>query len=203
VVNKICNCAKIDFSKFHNLIHNSGAIFAAPLIKKIMKKKKVQKLIQYIFLAFMVSFVFSQCSSSKKVVKLSSDEIKNMVDSSQFVFVAERMTPLRGRTRFLTSYYTVKVNKDSLTCFLPFFGRAFLAPVDPLNGGIQFSSVNFTYKVVPKNPNEWEVLIKPNDYQDVQQLYFTIFSNGTANLNVVNTHRDPISFSGHIEKIHD
>lgn len=169
-----------------------------------MKSINIQRSVKFLLSAFLVSFLFSQCSSSKKVanVKLTSNEIKNMVDSSQFVFVADRVTPLRGRTRFLTSYYDVVVKKDSLTSFLPFFGRAFQAPMDPTKGGIQFTSTNFTYNVTTKNSNdEWDVFIKPKDYTDVQQLYFNIFGNGTANLNVVNTHKDPISFSGHIEKV--
>ncbi|HET7118060.1 MAG TPA: DUF4251 domain-containing protein [Hanamia sp.] len=166
-----------------------------------MKSINLQRSIKFLLSAFLLSFLLSQCSSSKKVVKLNSDEVKNMVNSSRFVFVANRVTPLRGRTRFLTSYYDVVVKKDSLTTFLPFFGRAFQAPMDPSKGGIQFISTNFTYNVTTKNNNEWDIIIKPNDYADVQQLYFNIFDNGTANLNVVNTHRDPISFSGHIEKI--
>lgn len=163
-----------------------------------MKRINIQRAVMFLLSAFL----FSQCSSSKKVVKLNSDEVKNMVNSSQFVFVADRVTPLRGRTRFLTSYYDVVVKKDSLTSFLPFFGHAFQAPMDPSKGGIQFTSTNFTYNVTTKNSNnEWDIIIKPKDYADVQQLYFNIFDNGTANLNIVNTHRDPISFSGHIKKI--
>lgn len=166
-----------------------------------MKRLNIQSTVKFLLSAFLLSFLLSQCSSSKKIVKLSSDEIKDMVDSSQFVFVADRVSPLRGRTRFLTSYYDVVVKKDSLTSFLPFFGRAFQAPIEPARGGIQFTSTNFTYKVIPKNNNEWNVFIKPNDYTDVQQLYFNIFDNGNASLNVVNTHKDPISFSGYIKKI--
>jgi hypothetical protein len=166
-----------------------------------METVNIQRSIRFLLSAFLLSFLFSQCSSSKKAVKLTSDEINSMVNSSQFVFVADRVTPLRGRSRFLTSYYDVVVKKDSLTTFLPFFGRAFQAPMDPSKGGIQFTSTNFTYNVTTKNNNEWNVLIKPNDYQDVQQLYFNIFDNGTASLNVVNSQRDGISFSGHIKKI--
>jgi hypothetical protein len=166
-----------------------------------MKIKNVEKFIPASFFALLISMLLFGCSSSKKAVKLNSDEVRNMVDSSRFVFVAERVTPLRGAARYLTSRYDVVVKKDTVNCYLPFFGRAFQAPMDPSKGGIQFRSTNFSYTVTPKNNNQWDVTIKPNDYGDVQQLYFNIFSNGTASLNVVNTHRDPISFTGHVEKI--
>jgi hypothetical protein len=97
----------------------------------------------------------------------------------------------------------VVVKKDTISSFLPFFGRAFQAPMDPSKGAIQFTSTNFSYNVNPKNNDQWEVTIRPNDYPDVQQLFFNIFDNGTATLNVVSTHRDPISFSGHIERINE
>lgn len=123
-----------------------------------------------------------------------------MVNSSQFVFVANQVSPLRGRTRNLTSTYTVKVTKDTLDCDLPFFGRATQAPMDPSQGGIQFVSNKFSYDVVTKKEDQWNVTIKPGDNTSVQQLFFTIFSNGSANLNVISTYRDAISFSGHIKK---
>ena len=44
-------------------------------------------------------------------------------------------------------------------------------------------------------------MIKPSDYQNVEQMEFDIFDNGTANLNVTSTDRDDISFSGRIEKL--
>jgi hypothetical protein len=168
-----------------------------------MKTKNMGKIISFSFFALLISILLFSCSSSKNAVKLNSDDIRNMVDSSRFVFVAERVSPLRGRTRYLTSRYDVVVKKDSITCFLPFFGRAFEAPVDPSKGGIQFTSTRFSYNVSPKNNNQWQVTIRPNDYSDVQELFFNIFDNGTATLNVVNTHRDPISFSGHMERINE
>ena len=145
--------------------------------------------------------IFSHCSSSKMIAPLTSVEVKNVVDSSQFTFVAERVTPLRGSTRYLTSTYDVTVKKDTIKSYLPYFGRAYQAILDPSKGAIEFVSSNFSLNKTDKNNNEWQIIIEPHDVSDVQQLAFDIFENGTATLNVVNTHRDPISFYGHIEKI--
>jgi hypothetical protein len=168
-----------------------------------MKTKAFQKWMGIPLGAILLSCIFFACSSSNKAVKLNSGDIKNMVNSSQFIFVADRVLPLRGRTRILTSRYTVNVSKDTVDSYLPFFGRAFQAPMDPSKGGIQFVSTKFSYDVVPKKEDRWDVTIRPQDYSDVQQLFFTIFSNGSANLNVISTHKDAISFSGRIEKRKD
>jgi hypothetical protein len=101
-----------------------------------MKTKNIQSLGCVLFFAFLIPLVLFSCSSSKKIVQLNADDVRNMVDSSQFVFVAERVTPLRGSTRYLTSRYDVIVKKDSLDCELPYFGRAYQAPIDPSKGGI-------------------------------------------------------------------
>ena len=148
-----------------------------------------------------VSCFFFSCSSSNKVEKPSADDIQDMVNSSQFVFVADRMSPMRGGTKTLTSTYTVQLIKDSLNCYLPYVGRATQAPINMTGGGIEFTSSKFSYDVVPKKEGQWDVTISPGDNQSVQKMFFNIFSNGSASLNVISTTRDPISFSGHLEKL--
>lgn len=165
-----------------------------------MKTKINQNAISILFFALIIPLLFFSCTSSKKIVQLNSDDVRNMVDSSRFDFVAERVNPLRGSTRYLTSPYDVIVKKDSVVCYLPFFGRAYQAPVDLSKGGIEFTSTNFSYQSNSKD-GSWDVLVKPNDYQNVQQLLFNISANGTATLNVVNTNRDPISFYGYIQRV--
>jgi hypothetical protein len=166
-----------------------------------MKAKKYQPLFKFFLLGFLVSGILFSCSSSKIVTKPNVEEIGNMIDTHRFTFVAERVNPQRGSSRVLTSYYDVTVKPDTLICYLPYFGRAYQAPVDPSKGGLDFKSYKFSYNVTLKNKDEWQVYISPTDNPDVQQLYFQVFGNGTATLNVVNSNRDPISFYGHVQKI--
>jgi hypothetical protein len=166
-----------------------------------MKTKYISSWVKLLIAGLLISFFLVRCSASKKFEKLTSDDIKSMIDSSRFVFDAERVNPLRGRTRYLTSSYDVTVKKDSVESFLPYFGRAYQAPMDPSKGGIQFTSTDFSYKVEDKGDNGWDVIIKPEDYNEVQEMRFSIFGNGSASLSVTSTHRDPISFTGHIERI--
>ncbi|MDE3184654.1 MAG: DUF4251 domain-containing protein [Bacteroidota bacterium] len=171
-----------------------------------MKATKYQPFFKFFFLGIFISListVFFSCSSSKKAAKLNVEDIRSMINAKQFTFVAERVNPLRGSSRILTSNYDVQVKKDTIECYLPYFGRAYQAPIDPTKGGLDFTSYKFTYNVTLNNNDEWQVYINPKDYSDVQQLYFQIFGNGTATLNVVNTNRDPISFYGYIKKNDD
>jgi hypothetical protein len=132
--------------------------------------------------------------------KLSAKEtaIKNFLDSRRYVFYAESVNPSSGRQRFLTSEYKVTVLKDSVISDLPYFGRAYTAPVGTTDGGIKFTSVDFDYTITPGKKGRWDINIKPKDGQDVQNMTFTIYDNGKAYLNVNSNNRQSISFNGHI-----
>lgn len=166
-----------------------------------MKIESLKKWIVVSVSMLIVSCLFLSCSSTHNASKPTADDIRGMVNSHQFVFVADRVSPLRGRTKSLTSRYDVEVMKDSLNSHLPYFGRATQAPMNMTGGGIEFTSSKFSYDVVSKKEGQWDITIKPQDNSEVQQMFFSIFSNGTANLNVTSSHRDPISFSGYVEKI--
>ena len=98
----------------------------------------------------------------------------------------------------------MKVTKDSIIAYLPYYGQAYLAP-DPgtTEGGIKFTSTNFNYKVNQGKKGGWEIVIKPRDHditnwRDVQQMVLNISPDGYASLYVLSTNRDPISFQGDI-----
>ena|SRR5215471_3223073 len=124
--------------------------------------------------------------------------VKKMVADKHYVFKAETVMPMGGTTRHLSTDYDVKITKDTVQAYLPYFGRAYSAPIGQSEGGIIFLSKNFEYTVTDKKGG-WDITIKPKDVRDVQQLNFSIFNNGSTNLNVTSTNRQPISFGGHID----
>lgn len=125
--------------------------------------------------------------------------IKNLVDSQNYVFIAQTANPMSGRLRQLTSEYDLKVTQTAIVCYLPYFGRAYTAPIDPSQGGIQFTSKDFDYKATPRAKGGWDVQIKPKDNRDVQQMSLSISTDGYASLQVTSTNRSPISFNGYIK----
>jgi hypothetical protein len=127
--------------------------------------------------------------------------IENLVNSKNFVFVAETMSPMGGRTMFLNYPYDLKITPEKVNSDLPYFGRAYVAPIDPTRGGLQFTSEDFEYKVAPAKKNGWDVLIAPKDTREVRQMSLSVSSNGNAYLQVNSNNRQAISFSGHIEEI--
>lgn len=121
-----------------------------------------------------------------------------MVEAKNYVFTAQLAQPQNGRTVNLTSEYDLTVRPDSVIAWLPYFGRAYVAPINPSEGGIKFTSTDFEYIVEKKKKHSWEIAINPRDASGVQQLNLTIFDNGTASLRVNSLNRQGITFRGYV-----
>ena len=131
--------------------------------------------------------------------KKSPEEMKKIVESKNYVFKAQWVNPQAGTSRQLTSDYDLTIAGDTVISYLPYFGRAYVAPINPSEGGIKFTSTQFDYKL-SNDGKSWKVMIQPKDAPEVQQLYLDIFDNGKATLQVISTNRQSISFNGYVEE---
>ena len=131
--------------------------------------------------------------------KKDETAVKQMLATKNFIFKAQSVSPQVGGLRQLTSSdYDLSVTNDLITSWLPYFGRAYSAPIDPADGGIKFTSSKFEYSQSKKNKHSWDITIRPKDVSDVQALYLTVFDNGSASLRVNSISRQSISFLGYI-----
>ena len=154
-----------------------------------MKKLKI-------FLAFLI-IMFAGFPALKAQEK-NAAELQQMFDTKNFIFKAETANPQSGRMRQLTQEYDLTISRDKITSFLPYYGRAYNAPVSS-EGGIKFTSIDFSFEI--KNVKKgWEITMKPNDVTDVHQMYLTVFTNGRATLEVTSNNRQNISFNGYVVK---
>ena len=152
------------------------------------------KQILFLLVMTMVAITSSVNAQDKK-----PEEVKKIVESKNFIFKAQTVIPQSSSSRILTTDYDLTITGDSVISYLPYFGRAYSAPLDPTKGGIQFTSTKFEYKQI-KDGDEWEITIRPKDATDVQELYLTIFDNSRATLLVNNTNRQSISFNGYVKE---
>lgn len=134
-------------------------------------------------------------SSDKEQQK--ENHIKSLIESKNYVFKAQTVFPLGGRSRILTSDYDLRILGDSVVAYLPYFGRAYSAPIDPSQGGIHFTSTQYDYKMQP-NKKGWNITILPRDTRDARELSLNITTSGYATLMVSSNNRQSISFNGYI-----
>ncbi|HEX5026687.1 MAG TPA: DUF4251 domain-containing protein [Agriterribacter sp.] len=167
-----------------------------------MKQKKNNFYVPYIAaLVCMLSLQWG-CGSTKTAADASAGsngEIASAITSNNWIFTATQAMPMRGRSQNLTTTYQVTCNKDTVVSYLPYVGRAYTAQIGESKSPLDFQSTDFSIDKSQDNKGRWIVNVKPNDYREVQLLNFTFFDNGSAQLSVQFTGRDPISFNGRVE----
>lgn len=148
-----------------------------------------------LIMLFSITGISAQDKAADKAAK-----VKAMIDARTYVFKVQTVLPMRGARPWQQQNmnYDVTVLPDTVISYLPYFGRAFTAPVDPSKGGIQFVSEDFEYDVTDRKKGGWDILIKPRDVQDVSQFRFSITESGFTSLQVTSNNRQPISFNGYI-----
>jgi hypothetical protein len=129
----------------------------------------------------------------------NSTNLKTILSGKNFVFKAQSAWPLQGTVVQLTAGYDMRVLQDSINTYLPYYGRAFTAAYTG-EGGINFTSKKFDYKLKEKQKGGWELTIKPADTRDIIEMNYSVSINGYATLQVISNNRQAISYYGVIEK---
>ncbi|MDK2851891.1 MAG: hypothetical protein PWQ38_156 [Proteiniphilum sp.] len=126
-----------------------------------------------------------------------ASEVREALEQSSFRFEATYAYPTGYRSIYLSSDYDVTVSPDTVKAYLPYYGRAYRAPMDPREGGFQFTSTDFTYRYGPGNrKGGWMVHITIFDLDRPVTFSFDIWENGSARLVVNDFNRQVISFQG-------
>lgn len=124
--------------------------------------------------------------------------VKSSVESKKFVFHAQTALPSSGRSRQLTSEYSLRISGDSLVSNLPFYGRAYSVPYGSHDGGFNFTSTKFEYSATPGKKKGWNISIKPKDVTDFREFSLSLSDNGYGTLQALTNNRQPMSFTGYI-----
>jgi hypothetical protein len=119
-----------------------------------------------------------------------------MINSKNYTFLAQYAQPLGRRQIPLTTEYTLTVRNDSLISYLPYFGQAYVAPINPEDAGLMFTSTHFDYVANPTKKGGYTIIIKPKEEPKANQLILNITSTGYASLQVLSQNRQTISFRG-------
>ena len=152
-----------------------------------------------IFKALYLSALFAFGSIVTGAQETNETTLKSLLAAKNFVFKAQSAWPLQGNTVQLTPGFDMKVLDDSINTYLPYYGRAYQAGYNT-SGGISFTSTKFDYKLKDKGKKGWELIIKPVDVKEINQLIYSISTSGYATLQVTSNNRQAISFYGIIEK---
>jgi hypothetical protein len=129
-----------------------------------------------------------------------NQDISSIVQSRNFIFLAQSATTMKGKTIQLSYGYDLKVIKDSIMVYLPYYGRAYnTAYSSSTDLGLQFNSHDFMYKADSTKKGSWEISIKPRGVK-VSSIFLTVTSSGYCTVRINSSDRDPISFYGTVQE---
>jgi hypothetical protein len=143
--------------------------------------------------------VFSQSKKEIRKKERAAALRSAIVDSQHYVFRAETAIPSRGFIHNLSYGYEVVISAKKIDSYLPYFGIAYTSDYGATTSPLEFISTDFTYAIANGKKGGWEITIQTKDTKDFKKLYFTVFENGSASLQVVGNDRQPISFNGTAE----
>lgn len=140
-----------------------------------------------------------------------------IVAEKNYVFVATMAIPLNsadinnvlrqmpgntggGNINLNGSNYTVTVTPDSLVSYLPYYGRAFSAPMNNDENGFKFKAKDFSYQLTKRKKNGWDVAIVSKDVRDNVRMNLNISENGYATLNVISNNKQSITYNGYLSE---
>lgn len=152
-----------------------------------------------LFFPLVSSFIAYSQDSKEEQKSAKAAEISNLVETKHFVFRPQSATASRGATQQLSYGYSLAVSPDEVVSDLPYFGRAYSAPINPSDGGIKFKSTEFDYTVKNRKKGGWDITLVPKDVNNAPKVYLSVAANGNTSLRVISTNRESISFSGFIE----
>lgn len=146
---------------------------------------------------FITTTVLAQQTTRQAKAATKAAAIKAKVEAQTYTFKAEYALPMRGGQKYLTSDYDLRITKDTVIAYLPYFGRVYMsAPITPEENGIMFTSTKFGYKIEPKKKGGWLITISPSNVKYVAKLMLDVSPGGTASLTVTSNYRDVITFTG-------
>ena len=124
--------------------------------------------------------------------------IKTIVDSKHFSFEPINITTGRGSIKQLTPGYIFQINDDTLKTYLPYFGRAYTAPINSSDVGFDFTTTDFTYSVSEGKKNRIIVDVKTNGRVNNVEFSLVVYDNGSAYLRANASDRQSVSYNGKV-----
>lgn len=159
----------------------------------------MRKSLLFRFAVLLSALILYACGTTRTAAEKEqlAVDVRNAVEMSDFAFKATYAYPTGYKSVYLSPFYDVKVSPDTVKAYLPYYGRAYRAPMNPSEGGYRFTSTDFEYKVEEgRKKGNWNVVITIRDLDRQVVFNFDIWENGTAGLSVNDTDRQSISFQG-------
>jgi len=130
-------------------------------------------------------------AQNKKEKKQQREQaVREAVDAKAYKINVDRVMPMKGGSKHLTSDYSLEIRNDSVYSYLPYFG---------VGKGLNFSAPLSEYTSTYSKKGNAKITLKVRNEEDNYLYNITIYPNGSSNIQVTPTNRQSISFSGEMD----
>lgn len=147
---------------------------------------------------------FAVCCSTTKMTReeeqalrmKTAQMVKDSLTNQSFKIDVNYVIPNRMPARHLEYGYYIRVYKDSIDAYIPFFGEAYRVEYGTADEGLKFKGLISGYEVkrIKKDMYQVNALVKKSFDEILYQM--DIFENGRATIFVRSLNREGIHFSG-------
>ena len=121
--------------------------------------------------------------------------VKVALTEKRYKIMVERMYPMRGGSKNVSSNYSVEVRNDSLFSYLPYFGRAYQVPYGG-GKGLNFTERIGSYHESQGKHGQRHIEIDVRNDEDTYLYTIDVYDNGNSDIEVQPRQRERISYSG-------
>ena len=124
--------------------------------------------------------------------------VKEAIAAKQYKINVDRMQPMRGGSRNLTTNYTLEIRNDSVFSYLPYFGVAYNAPY---GGGksLNFNASITGYTTRALKKGKIQIDFKTRVMKTIMSTASPSFPDGSTSIHVQPMNKQSISFTGEMD----
>jgi Domain of unknown function (DUF4251) len=147
----------------------------------------------------MILFLFAGVFMQGRAQDPGKEKIKALLDGKHYEFEPTNTTTGGGRLKQLTPGYVLEMRGDTLKVYLPYFGKAYTAPINSSDAGYDFTSTDFSYEVSEGKKDSYIVSIKTKDRSYNADFELTVYDNASAYLRASSTYKQSVSYNGDVK----
>lgn len=157
---------------------------------------------RFIFIAF-AALTLASCSTADKVARderrrEKAGMVAESIESGRYRVGVRTAYPVRGGAVQVTGDYGLEVSGDSVTVYLPYFGRGYTLPYGG-GKGLNFKALTTEYDVRKMKRGRTRVEFSTRNDEDTYRFTVDVFDNGQVSIDVQPQQRSRISYSGELE----
>ena len=124
--------------------------------------------------------------------------VREMLESKKYVINCDYIYPMRGKSRYVGSNYSIELKGDTVRSYLPYFGVAHSASYGGKNV-LDFEKVCTDYSCKKGKKESLLVTFTIKNEDEVLEYHLTVYPNGSVKVFIQPLKRDSVSYSGELE----